>query len=106
MTALQDSLGPFDELAFFEFPFDFNGFLFEAGILFGQLVLIDGTAHLFADEAEEGDFLGRMFVAVAVMDVDNADQIAARNERDRQERIVGIFHEGPEAFEPLVLRSI
>ncbi len=47
-----------------------------------------------------------MLVGLAVMDVNDADQIAAADQRNRKKGLVGVFRERVEAFETGVGRGV
>jgi len=95
VAALQDALGALDDFAGFQFALETLVFAGEAGAL-------DGDAHLLSNESEQGDLLGAVLVRLAMVDVDDTDDITAADERDGEKRFVGVFDQAREAFESLV----
>ena len=59
----------------------------------------DGAAHLLADKRQQGNFLAIVVVRLAVMDVDDTDDIAPADQRDRKKSFVGVLDQGLKAFE-------
>ena len=49
---------------------------------FGELALGDGSAHLFAQKADQPDFILSVRVLTLVVDVDDADQFSIGDQRD------------------------
>ncbi len=74
--------------------------------LFGQPGLGDRAAHLFADKGHQSDFVRTVLMRVPVMDVDDADQFAGRDQRNRKERLVSIFRERLESFKSGIHRGV
>ena len=71
----------------------------KAGVFVFQQAVGDGAAHVLSDEGDGGDFAFRVVVPFAMVDVDDADGSAFVDERNRQKRLVGVFHQGGKGLE-------
>src|SRR5262245_60106714 len=80
VLVLEDALGPLHQLASLELAFHLERLLQQAGVLYSQPGFGDGSAHLFADEREQRDLFRRVLVGLAMVYVDDADDIAAANQ--------------------------
>jgi len=74
--------------------------------LFGEAGFGQRSTHLFADERDQRHFVGGVLMRFAMMDVDDADQVAAAHQRNREEGLVSIFLEGREALEAGIERGV
>lgn len=103
---MQDAFRALDDFAGFEFAAGFLGLFVEAVVFFHQLGAGDGVTHLLTDEAEERYFFRGVIARLAVVDIDDADDVSAADERNGQERFIGVFNQGAETFKAVVGKSI
>ena len=96
IAVLQDAFSALYELARFQLALHFLRLFEKPGILFSQNTARDRAAHLLSNKGNETDLVGRVLVRLAMVDVDDADDIAPADQRDRQEGLDKCLRPGPE----------
>ena len=85
MACLQNAFRSFDQLTRLKLPAHFGRFFDQPGIFFRKKALHNRSAHLLAYKSQERDFIGRVRMSIAVMDVDHANHLAPAQAAERKE---------------------
>jgi len=102
VTLLEDPFRSLYDFAGLELTLHLLRFFKQSRVLFREQRLRNGTAHLLADESQQRNFVRGVLVRFAMMHVDDAYNIAAAHQRDREEGFVSIFHQRGKALEPAI----
>ncbi len=102
ILVLQNTLGALHQLARLELTLHLLRLFHQTGVLFGEHRAHDGPTHLLANEGNQPDLVRSMIVRFPVMHVDDAHHLTGRDQRNRQERFIRIFHEGRKSLEPII----
>jgi hypothetical protein len=80
MPVLQDAFGALYNLASLQLAAHFGRLFLQSRVFFRQECLADRSAHLLAHECQKRNLVRRMLVRLSMVNIDNADYIAAADQ--------------------------